>query len=70
MDVADRNAQALIALHAIARHFLRFVGGIVEHLNFEQFARIIELRDRFHQPLDHVALVVNRKLHGDFAATR
>ena len=44
---------------------LRFVGRVVEHLDFEQLARVIELRDGFDQPLDHVALVVNRELHGN-----
>ena len=44
---------------------LRLVGGIVEHLDFEQFARIIEARDGFDQALDDVALVVDGKLHGN-----
>ncbi len=65
MNVTDRQPQALIALDAVARHFLRLVGGIVEHLNIQQLARIIERGNRFHQTLDHVTLVVNRKLHGD-----
>ena len=65
MNVADGQAEALVAFDAVARDFLRFVGGIVEHLNIEQFARIIERGDRFDQALDDVALVVNRKLHGD-----
>ena len=45
MQVVDRHAQRLVALDAGARDFLRLVGGIVEHLNVEQFARIIEARD-------------------------
>ena len=52
-------------LDAIARHFLRLVGRIVEHLNFEAVARIIELRDAVHQPLDHVALIEDGKLYGN-----
>ena len=54
-----------MALDAIARNLLRLVGRIVEHLNVEQLARIIESRDGFDQPLDHVALVVDRQLHGN-----
>ena len=50
-------------LDAGARHFAGLVGGIVEHLNVQQLARIIESRDGFDQPLDHVALVVNRELN-------
>ena len=64
-DSDDRQAQRLVALHAGARDLLRFVGGIVEHLNIEQFARIVEARDGVDQPLDHVALVVDRKLYGN-----
>ena len=65
MQVVDRQTERLVALDAGARDFLRLVGGIVEHLNVEQFARIIEARDRVHQALDHVALVVDRKLYGN-----
>ena len=65
MQIADRQAERLIALDARARHFLRFVGRIVEHLNVEQFARIIEARHRVDQALDDVALVVDGKLYGN-----
>ncbi len=65
MNVADGNAECLVAFDAIASDFLRFVGRIVEHLNIEQLARVIELRNAFDEALDHVALVVDRKLDGD-----
>ena len=55
-----------MAFDAIARDLLCLIGGIVEHLDVEQLARVIELRDGLDQPLDHVALVVDRQLDGDF----
>ena len=65
VQVADRQSERLVALDAGARDSLRFVGRIVEHLNIEQFARIVEARNRIDQALDHVALVVDRKLYGN-----
>ncbi len=65
MQIVDRQTERLVALDARARDLLRLVGRIVEHLNVEQFARIIEARDRVHQALDHVALVVDGKLYGN-----
>ena len=62
MDVGDGNAEGLVAFDAIARDLLCLIGGIVEHLDVEQLARVIELRDGLDQPLDHVALVVDREL--------
>ena len=47
VDVGDGNAQSLMPFDAVARDGLRLVGGIIEHLDIEQFARIIELRDGF-----------------------
>ena len=43
---------------------MRLVGGIVEHLDLEQFLGILQLDDPFQQPLDDVPLVVQGKLHG------
>ena len=65
MQVVDIDAEGLVALDAGARDLLRFVGGIVEHLDLEQLARIIETRDGVDQALDHVALVVDGKLYGN-----
>ena len=70
MDVDDRDAEIAIALDAIASHGLRFVRRIVEHLNLEQLARVIELRDSLDQALDHVALVVDRELNRDLRPLR
>jgi hypothetical protein len=65
VNVGNREAELAMALDAISRDFLRLVGGIVEDLNIHFFARVIELRDAIHQPLDHVALVKDGKLYGN-----
>ena len=43
----------------------RLVGRIVQHLNLEQLARVVDARDRLDQPVRHVHLVVERQLDGD-----
>ena len=43
---------------------MRFVGGIVQHLDLQQFTRIIELAHFLQQTLYHVAFVIDRQLHG------
>ena len=65
MDVNDRQAGGGVALDASAGDLASFVGGIVEHLNVEQFARIIESRDGVDEALDDVALVEDGKLYGN-----
>src|SRR5713101_4764797 len=65
MQVADWQSERLIALDAAARDLLRFIGRVIEHLNVEQLARIIKARYRVHEALDHVALVIDRKLYGN-----
>ncbi len=41
----------------------RLVGRIVEHLNFEALARILDLADGFHEAVRDVHLVVERELN-------
>ncbi len=65
VDVEDGKAEGAVALDALAGDELRLVGRIVENLNFEAVARVIELRDGLDEALDHVALVVDRELHRD-----
>ena len=65
MVIADVVAHGGVALHHCPRHFHGFVGGIVEHLDFQLFARIFHLADALHQPVDNVLLVENRQLNGD-----
>ncbi len=43
---------------------MRVVGGIVQHLDLQQLARIFHLAGLFDQPLHHVALVIEWKLDG------
>ena len=43
---------------------MRIVGRIVQYLDLEQMPRIIDLAGLFDQPLDHVLLVIQRKLNG------
>ena len=43
----------------------RFVGGVVQHLNLEQLARILQPADGVDQPIRHVHLVVDRELNRD-----
>ena len=65
MDVADRKPLGGVPFHTVARDFASFVGGIVEHLNVQQFARVIKLSDGIDQALDDVTLVEDGKLDGD-----
>ena len=51
--------------HGALRHAARLVGGVVEDLDFEQLARVVELADGVDQPVRHVHLVVDRELDGD-----
>ena len=44
----------------------RVIGGIIQHLDLEQLARVIDFADRFQQTLDHVDLVKDRQLHRHF----
>jgi hypothetical protein len=41
------------------------VGRVIEHLDFEERARVVEGRDGRDQPLDDGAFVEHRKLDGD-----
>ncbi len=43
----------------------RIIGRVIQHLNVEPLARIVERADAVDQPLDHIALVINRQLDGD-----
>ena len=63
MDQLDVETPALQILHARGSQFSRFVGGIVQDLDLEQFARVIDLADRLEQALDDVDLVEDRQLH-------
>ena len=57
-----RAAWRRTASSAISR---RLVGRVVEHLDFEQLARIVHLADGVDQPVRDVHLVEDRQLDGD-----
>ena len=63
MDVRNGHALGGVALRARASHFLRLIGGIIQHLHVEQFPRIVKPRDRFGKPLDYITFIENRQLH-------
>ena len=47
------------------REGMRIVGGIVQHLDLQQVAGIIDLGGFLQQAFHHEALIVNRELDGD-----
>ncbi len=54
-----------VAAHlATIRHAPGLVGRVVEDLDLQPVARIVQRADRVDQPLGHVHLVVERQLHG------
>ena len=60
VDVLDVDALRGVAAHGELGDLARLVGRVVEHLDFEQLARIVDAADRLDQPVDHVHLVVER----------
>ena len=65
MDVLDVDALHRVPPHRQLRDLPRLVGRVVEHLDFEQLARVVDLAHRVDQPIDDVHLVVERELDGD-----
>ena len=65
MNVNDGQAGGGVALDAGASNFASFVGGIVEHLDVQQFVRIIELGNGVNEAFDDVALIEDGKLNGN-----
>ena len=55
--IGDGNARRRQAFDQPRGYLARLVRRIVQHLNLQPVAWVIELRRRFEQPLDHVALV-------------
>ena len=65
MQIFDGKSQRPITLHQRFGVGMGVVGRIVEHLDLQKVLGILDLGDFVDQPLDHVALVVNRQLDGD-----
>src|ERR1700683_1898571 len=66
MDVTNGHSEGPVAFYTVAGDLAGLVGRIVENLNLEQLARIVELRNGFDKPFDDVAFVINGELNGDF----
>jgi len=47
------------------RNFRGIVSGIVEELNFQPVARVINRANSLKEPANHIALIVDRELNGD-----
>ena len=63
--ILDGISQGAIALDQRLGEGRGVVGGIVQHLDLQQFLRVLHLDDFFDQPLHHIALVIKGKLDGD-----
>ena len=65
VPVLDRVTQRGHALAAVAGDRGGPVGRIVEYLNLDALARVVDLRYRFHEPLNHIHLIKERQLDGN-----
>ena len=62
MVVGDGVPRSGVLRHQARAHHARFVRRVVQHLDFEQLPRIVNVSDRFQQSLDDVAFVENWQL--------
>src|SRR5581483_4435067 len=60
VPVFDIKARSTVLVTEPLRINMRFVSGIIEHLNLEQFAGIFQFCSFFEQPLHYKAFVVER----------
>ena len=65
VEILDRMPDVPVFLAKGFGELMAVVGGIVEHLNLQKFARILDLDGFVDQPLQHVALVIKRQLDRD-----
>ena len=61
MQITDWMSERGVALYQRAGHVDGFVGGVVEQLDVEFFARIVDLADRVQQAVHDVLLVEDRQ---------
>ena len=66
MDVLNIETARSQLFRAGRGNIAGIVGRIIEYLDLEQLARIIELADRAQKAFDHVNFVKNRELNGHF----
>ncbi len=64
VQVADVRSAPPVALAQTAHHRRRLVVGVVEHLDLEAIARIVEAAGGVEQARSDVELVVEWQLHG------
>src|SRR5271165_6495126 len=62
MVIADVVAQRRVAIDHGLRNLDRLVGGIIQHLDFQLFARVFQLADAVHQAINHVLFVEDWQL--------
>ena len=65
VNVNDGCPERRVAVDDSAGHLLGLVGRVVEHLNFELFARILHGANGLDQPVDDKLLVEDGQLDGD-----
>ena len=65
MDVRDVHALGRIAPHGALGHAAGLVGGVVQHLDLQEIARVVDPADGVDQPIRHVHLVIDGELDGD-----
>ena len=54
-----------IAIHNLLRYADRLVGRVVQHLDLEAVARILDPAHRVDQPVDHELFIEDRQLNGN-----
>src|SRR5262245_47729930 len=61
------NVNSLLApqFNGLPSHMLRFIGRIIQKLNFKKLGGIVDSSYRFHQPLNHKHFVVDWQLDRD-----
>ncbi len=65
MMVTDGVTGARVLTHQTRADNAGLVDRVVEHLDFQQLARVVDARNGFEQAFHHIALVENRELDGD-----
>ena len=65
MKIRDVESALRLPLHRARRDVAGLIGRVVQHLDFEQVPRIVDLADGVDEPLRHVHLVEDRELDRD-----
>ena len=65
MQIRDVEPALGLPLDRLCRNVAGLIARVVQHLDLEQMARVIELADSLDQAVRHVHFIENRKLDGD-----